>query len=91
MLNSFLRMLAFVGCLNLSSKYEVLIRQISKFYNFSYTFMWTFDIVVGCNFVAQNYIATWSYGGIFKCIMLMNNEPHVIFALLVNLKKSLMA
>jgi hypothetical protein len=30
-------------------------------------------------------------GNIFKCIMLMNGEPHVILALLVNLKKGLMA
>jgi hypothetical protein len=29
-------------------------------------------------------------GGNFECIMLMNNEPHVILALLVGLKKSLM-
>jgi hypothetical protein len=30
-------------------------------------------------------------GGIFECIMLMNDEPHVILALLVGLKKSLVA
>jgi len=31
LLNSFLKKLAFMGCLNLNSKYEVLIRLISKF------------------------------------------------------------
>jgi hypothetical protein len=30
-------------------------------------------------------------GGIFECVMLMNGEPHVILALLVGLKKNLMA
>jgi hypothetical protein len=29
-------------------------------------------------------------GGISECIMLMNDEPHVILALLVGLKKNLM-
>ncbi len=34
LLNFFLKKLAFMGCLNLNSKYEVLIRLISKFYIF---------------------------------------------------------
>jgi len=50
--------------------------------------MWICDIIIGCNFVLQNYIAM---GGIFDCIMLMNDEPHVILTLFVNLKKSLTA
>jgi hypothetical protein len=49
--------------------------------------MWTCEVVVGCNFVAHSYIAM---GGISECIMLMNDEPHVILGLLVGLKKNLM-
>jgi hypothetical protein len=30
-------------------------------------------------------------GGTFECVMLMNGKPHVILALLIDLKKSLMA
>ncbi len=84
-------MLAFMGCLNLNSKYEVLIRLISKFYNFSYTFMWTCDIVLDATLLHKATLQCGHMGGILECIMLMNSEPHVILALLVNLKKSLMA
>ncbi len=31
------------------------------------------------------------WAGFFECVMLMNGRPHVILALLVGLKKSLMA
>jgi len=59
LLNSFLKKLAFLGCFNFNSKYEVLIIL------FSYYLMWTCDIVVGCSFVAQSYTAMW-YGWQFR-------------------------
>jgi hypothetical protein len=64
LLNSFLKKLAFMGCFNLNSKYEVLIRLLSLI--FSYILMWTCDIVVGCSFVAQSYTTMWSYGRHFR-------------------------
>jgi hypothetical protein len=56
LLNSFLKKLAFMGYFNINSKYEALIIL------FSYTLMWTCEILVECNFVAHNYITMWSYG-----------------------------
>ncbi len=39
LLNSFLKKLAFMCCLNFNSKYEVLIRLISKFYIFLHSYV----------------------------------------------------
>jgi hypothetical protein len=39
LLNFFLKKLAFMCCLNFNSKYEVLIRLISKFYSFLHSYV----------------------------------------------------